>query len=478
MFAEGWHQGLYRRMAIGAGVLITLVLTGQTLLFMYLFRQMNNVNLDDLHQRGVTWTRAISDDLGQRLEQSRTLDVAQRLTQLDATQRVFVIFRDGRMLGLVPPANVIDVVASDFATIPEAGPVPASWERSPYCASPLKVDGRVVGVVGINPLSTLQRLWPLIGAAGIAVLVGAIALFSFAMVGPVRARLSDLRAAAIRLGEGQFETRVKIEGTDEVAQVARAFNSMADELEKRTTALETSDRLRRQLVADVSHELMTPLTAVLGHLETLDMDEVTLDERQRRKQVAIAMREARRLRRVIGDLLDTARYEAGGVQLDVEEISTTELFKQVAARHEHECRVRDMTFDSSVSPDAETFEADPFRIEQAIENVVSNAFRHAPNHGRISLTAQRSGNNIVIEVCDSGEGIAAEHLPHIFDRFYKASAARSIASPGSGLGLSIVKAIVTRHGGQVSATSAGGIGTIIRMEFPAAAVLTESALQA
>jgi signal transduction histidine kinase len=372
----------------------------------------------------------------------------------------------------------MDVVGSDFAMVPEGGPVPASWERSPYCASPLKVGGKVVGVVGITPLSTLQRLWPLIGAAGIAVLVAAIGLFSFAMVRPVRTRLSELQAAAKKLGEGQFDTRVKMDGADEVAQVARAFNSMADELEKRTTALETSDRLRRQLVADVSHELMTPLTAVLGHLETLDMDEVALDEQQRRRQVAIAMREARRLRRLIGDLLDTARYEAGGVQLDFEEISTTELFKQVAARHEHECRTRDIAFESSVSPEVETFEADPFRIEQAIENVVSNAFRHTPNHGRISLTAQRSENNIVIEVCDSGEGIPSEHLPHIFDRFYKASSAKSIASPGSGLGLSIVKAIVTRHGGQVSATSAGGIGTIIRMEFPAVAVLAESPLQA
>src|SRR5262245_48807085 len=102
--------------------------------------------------------------------------------------------------------------------------------------------------------------------------------------------------------------------------------------------------------------------------------------------MAIAMLEARRLRRVIGDLLDTARYEAGGVQLNVEEISTAELFRQVAMRHEQECRAREITFETSVSPDAEAFEADPFRIEQAIENVVSNAFRHTPNNGRITVT--------------------------------------------------------------------------------------------
>src|SRR5262249_9686778 len=108
--------------------------------------------------------------------------------------------------------------------------------------------------------------------------------------------------------------------------------------------------------------------------------------------------------------------------------------------------------------------------------VVSNALRHTPNNGRIAVTAQRCGENIVIEVCDSGEGIPAEHLPHIFDRFYKASSAKSIASPGSGLGLSIGKAIVTRHGGHVGATSAAGIGTIIRIDLPAESRVTQGQL--
>src|SRR5207244_4837912 len=138
---------------------------------------------DDLHQRGVAWTRAIGDDLAQRLEESTNVDVAQRLSQLDVTHRVFVIFRDGRTVGSAPAAAV-SVVASDFASVPEPGPMPASWERSVYCASPVKAGGKVIAVVGITPLSAFQRLWPLIGAAGIVVLIGAIVLFSFAMVGP------------------------------------------------------------------------------------------------------------------------------------------------------------------------------------------------------------------------------------------------------------------------------------------------------
>jgi signal transduction histidine kinase len=473
MTGRHWHQGLYRRFALGFLAAVMLVLLTQVAGIVWLFRMANDASSYDLHQRALTWTRAISADLAENLETSAHSDIGERLAQIDATHRVFVILRDGRVFGAPPPSVVIDTVRADFASVPAEGPVPGSWERSVYAGAALPVAGDVVGVVGITPRSIFERFGPLIGATGVMVLTATIVLFSIAIVRPVRARLSQLQGAARKLGRGELETRVHIEGTDEVAEVAQAFNSMADELEQRTKALETSDRLRRQLVADVSHELMTPLTAVLGHLETLDMDEISLDATERRKQIAVAIREANRLRRLIRELLEAAKLEAGGVELSCEEIPTAQLFHQILVRHEHDCRIRNILLETTISPDAELFEADPFRIEQAIENVVANAFRHTPSGGRISLTAGRHDDTIVIEVCDSGEGISAEHLPHIFDRFYKLSSARGIASPGSGLGLSIVKAIVNRHGGEVGAWSARGTGTVITMKLPAASPATE-----
>ena len=467
-----WHQGLYRRIALGFLAAVGLLLMAQAAGFLWLF-QLGNSSSDEMHQRGITWTRAISTDLGQYLETSPADgDIAARLAQTDATRRVFIIMRDGHVFGPAPK-GVVDSVSADFAMVPAEGPLPGSWERSMYAGSALPVSGKVAGVVGITPPSIFERFGALIGAVGIILLIATIVVFSVAIVRPVRARLLELQTAAKKLGGGELDTRLDIEGSDEVADVARAFNAMADELERRTRAHETSDRLRRQLVADVSHELMTPLTAVLGHLETLDMDEVALDPAERRTQLAVAIREARRLRRLIRELLETAKLEAGGVELNCEEIVTAELFHEIQRRHAHECRAKAIAFDASIAPEAESFEADPFRIEQAIENVVANAFRHTPGGGRISLTAQRRGENIVIEVCDSGEGISPEHLPHIFDRFYKSSSAKGIASPGSGLGLSIVKAILNRHGGHVSASSAAGTGTIIAMELPVTAHLPE-----
>jgi signal transduction histidine kinase len=221
------------------------------------------------------------------------------------------------------------------------------------------------------------------------------------------------------------------------------------------------------LIADVSHELMTPLTAILGHLETLSMVEVRLDDEKRQRSVAISIREARRLERLIGELLEAARLEAGGGDLQMQEVALAGLFEQVIAHHEHDSRARNIRFVSSIASEAALVLGDPFRLEQVLENVTSNAIRHAHEGGTIELRAEAESDTVILTVTDSGDGIAPDQLPFIFDRFFKAGSVKGVASRGSGLGLSIVKAIVTRHGGHVSATSTPNLGTTIRIELPA-----------
>ena len=319
--------------------------------------------------------------------------------------------------------------------------------------------------LGILPRAVFERFGTLIVGI-VATLIALATLFlSAVIVKPIRDRLADLQQAAAMLREGDSAARAHEEGADEVTELAAGFNAMADELERRTAALETSDRLRRQLITDVSHELMTPLTAVPGHLETLTMDEVRLDEAQRQQQVGVAQREAQRLERLIGDLLQAARLEAGGLDLNRETIRIRDLFEELTARHEHAFRKRHITVRSSVADDLVLF-ADPFRIEQVLENLLANALRHTPDGGSISLNAVPRESVVTLEVRDSGEGIPEVDLPFVFDRFYKATSSLSVASPGSGLGLTIVKAIVLRHGGKVAAASEPGHGTTIRIELP------------
>jgi two-component system sensor histidine kinase BaeS len=230
---------------------------------------------------------------------------------------------------------------------------------------------------------------------------------------------------------------------------------MGEELASRAKALDVSDQARRQLLADVSHELMTPLTAMRGYIETLTMKELPLDLATRERYLHIINDETHRLERIIGDLLDLARLEGGGGTMRLEEVPVHALFERVHARHERELTGRRVTLAANISNGAETVQGDPDRLEQALQNLAANALRHTPDGGEIVMSADVVGDALRLRVRDSGAGIPPEHLPLIFDRFYKADASRKAAG-GSGLGLSIVRAIVERHGGSVAAHNEGG----------------------
>jgi signal transduction histidine kinase len=287
--------------------------------------------------------------------------------------------------------------------------------------------------------------------------------------GPARRRLRALETAARRLGSGDLAARAPDRGGDEIAAVASAFNAMAVDLSARVEALAASDRVRRQLLADVSHELTTPVTAMRGYLETLRMPELTLDEATRERYLTIISDETNRLERLIGDLLDLARLEGGGGALHIEDLAVAGLFDRVTARHEHACRAAGITMARSIEQGAEAVAGDRDRLEQALQNLAANAIRYAPPGSTVRLRSQIADGGVALSVEDEGaSGIAPEHRPHIFDRFYKADAARAAeasVSGGSGLGLSIVKAIVERHGGRISVTSRPG-HTIFQVFLP------------
>jgi signal transduction histidine kinase len=315
------------------------------------------------------------------------------------------------------------------------------------------VHGDFVGLVTVLPgrpalMATLRPLAPTLTLSGLAVLGLGAAAAALVIFGPVRRRLQQLEDAATRLGAGETRARAPEHGGDEVAALARSFNRMAADLQARAEALTASDKARRQLLADVSHELMTPLTAMRGYLETLAMAELTLDPPTRERYLRIVDEETRRLEHIIGDLLDLARLEGSGAALRRTFVDTRALFERVALRHERELMERGVRLVVRVDPAATQVVGDPDRLQQALQNLAANALRHTPAGGEITLAAEPAGGATRIVVRDTGPGIAPEHLPLIFDRFYKADVSR--AGGGTGLGLSIVKAIVERHGGTIA----------------------------
>jgi signal transduction histidine kinase len=388
---------------------------------------------------------------------------------------VFVALRDESMFSNTtgPVPGIVRLTAlSAFGT----RRLVATDAVPPIATAPVLVDDRLVGLVLIlvrppRPPSgpaVPREVGQLLSLPSTLLLTAAAVLVAMVIFYPARRRLRALEHAAQRLGEGDLGARAPQKGGDEIARVAAAFNRMAGELETRDAALRTSDALRRQMMADVSHELKTPLTAMRGYIETLRMPEVVLDEDRRNRYFETIDRETRRLERIVKDLLDLARYEHGSVVLQRRLFDIERLFENVAGRHERDAHTKGVAIRIHVDAHADQIVADPDRIEQAVENLVGNALRHTPPGGTITLSATLSNGVATLSVSDTGAGIAPEHLPNVFERFYKVDTARAAESTGSGLGLSISKAIVERHGGTIRVTSQPG-QTTFRVVLPQSA---------
>src|SRR6185503_8327758 len=268
------------------------------------------------------------------------------------------------------------------------------------------VDGLPVGTVAVllgrPPMGMVVReLAPTMALVGGSVLIVGSMLIALFVFGPARRRMRQLQEATVRFGAGDMTARAPDRGGDEVAALARSFNQMGDELANRAHALELSDKARRQLLADVSHELMTPLTAMRGYIETLSMKELALDSATRDRYLRIIDDETHRLERIIGDLLDLARLEGGGGTFRREEVPVHALFERVHARHERELTARHVTLAANIAKGADTVYGDADRLEQALQNLAANALRHTPDDGEIVMSADVLGKAVRLRVRDS-----------------------------------------------------------------------------
>jgi len=230
------------------------------------------------------------------------------------------------------------------------------------------------------------------------------------------------------------------------------------------TDLRHLETMRRDFVANVSHELKTPLTSIAGYAETLVSD--TPDPTTTRRFLEVILGNARRMHRLVDDLLDLSRIESGGWEPEPESVDLADTAAEILESFAERARSAGVTLAVEVAPAAATLTADPQSIRQILTNLVDNALRYTPPGGRIAVAARREDRSTLLEVRDTGSGIPAEHLPRLFERFYRVDPSRSRADGGTGLGLAIVKHLVEAHGGTSSADSVLGEGTVIRARFP------------
>jgi signal transduction histidine kinase len=262
--------------------------------------------------------------------------------------------------------------------------------------------------------------------------------------------LGHVVAAADRVASGDFAVRVAEHGPPWLRSVAGAFNSMAARLEQQR-------RQRRDLMADIAHELRTPLSAVQGRLEGMLDGVYPRDERQ----VAQVLEQTRLLARLVDDLRTLAHSESGTLALQKELTDLGVLLEETMTSFRPGAELGSVVLSARIPADIPLLEIDPLRIREVVANLVSNAVRHTPAGGTVSIEAEVLQDRVAVRVSDNGAGIPPDELGHIFDRFYKGS-----VSSGSGLGLTIARNLVTAHGGTITADSHVRIGTTFTVTLP------------
>ncbi|GAB3424312.1 sensor histidine kinase [Flindersiella endophytica] len=295
-------------------------------------------------------------------------------------------------------------------------------------------------------------LWRTAATALIVLLIAAAitVLAGRRMMQPIHA----LTGAAQRMTAGDRTARVSTGGKDEVGRLARAFNTMAETIER-------NEQQRKAMVSDIAHELRTPLSNVRGYLEAAEDGVVPLD----RSLVRSLLEDAGLLERLVGDLQQLALADAGMLHLHPEECDVSDLARQVVAAYCGTAERLGVELELSATEPV-TVQADPGRLRQALGNLVDNALSYTGEGGRVEVSVRRSGGFVECAVSDTGPGIAPEHLPHLFERFYRADPSRSRATGGSGLGLAITKHLVEAHSGAVAVKSTVGKGSVFTVHLP------------
>ena len=299
----------------------------------------------------------------------------------------------------------------------------------------------------------------LIFATCIAIVLGYFLSAAFAD------KINALRTAARAIAAGQLNTRIRVPGRDEVTELAESFNNMAAQLESAAAMRQEAEQMRRNLIAWVGHDLRTPLTSVRAMVEAL-ADGMVDDPATAARYLRTAKRDIHALSLLIDNLFEMAQIDAGGLQLDRQPNSLSDLISDTLESFHGLAEEKGIKLQGQVTPAVDPVSMDARLIGRVLTNLISNAIRHTPGGGTIAVNARSVVGGVEVSVRDSGDGIRPEDLPHVFEQFYRGEKSRSRATGGAGLGLAIVKSFVEAHSGAIRAESKVGEGTRFTFFLP------------
>ncbi|GAB5520631.1 MAG: ATP-binding protein [Rhodothermales bacterium] len=386
--------------------------------------------------------------------------------------------------GQEPVRAVLDTQPLDAmlagASLPLLGPDPQRAEgQKPFTVAPLEIMGEqgcylyivlgseryqsVAAMVGESYIA--QTLWK---AFGLILLVTAIVgLLLFALL---TRRLSAMNVAVRRFTGGQHDARVAVRSSDEIGQLGTTFNQMADTIVQNMDALKRTDQIRRDLIANVSHDLRSPIASIQGYLETILIKAESLSKPHLVNYVDTALSSTRKLNTLVGELFELSKLDAKQIEPENESFGLLDLVQDIVQQFEPKAQSAGVTLAAELPEQAPLVFADIRLVDRAISNLIDNAIRHTPAGGEVRIAPFIDGDGVRVQVIDTGVGISAEDLPHIFDRFYRVDKSRNTRTGGAGLGLAITKKIVELHNSTLSVKSALGEGTTFSFMLPRVAV--------
>jgi signal transduction histidine kinase len=421
--------------------------------------------------------------------------LGQRAMIINPTVEIYLLDTEGRILGHALPPEAVRAERVDLAPVKELvgggsemplrSTDPRHLDRQKiFSAHPVMDDGVLQGylyaVLGGQKFDELadsvrgsyvQRLSL---AALLAIALGAFGV-GLLVFGLLTRRLTRLTADVSRFTRSGFnpdtipppsEPAGEGGSGDEITQLRDAFSRMAGKIQEQVESLKETDRLRRELISNVSHDLRTPLASMHGYVETLLLKNDSLSDAERLRYLEITRKHSLRLRRLIGDLFELSKLDSASIQPSLETFSLGELLQDVTQEFELEAQRKDVALSAEAPSGATLVHADIGLIQRVLENLLRNALKYTPAGGSITISLDPRPDRVAVAVADTGCGIAEHDLEHIFDRFYRSEQADERRTSSAGLGLAIVKKILDLHGSRITVRSAPDQGTRFEFDIP------------
>jgi signal transduction histidine kinase len=400
---------------------------------------------------------------------------------------IYVLDADGNVLAPQPaeaglardrvdPAPIRAFIAPPGPLkLPIYGDDPRSaTEQKPFSAAPIRIGGQpgylylILGGEQYESIANMLESSYIIRNSIVtlviaSVLIGIVGLTIFFLL---TKRLRTMLTAVRAFERGEHGIRLAETPRDEIGQLARAFNDMASRVESTLDEMRRSDQLRRELVANVSHDLRSPLASVQGYLETLLIKDASLPAEERRRFVEIIHNNVLRLGTLVSELFELSRLEAQQIRPVLEPFALSELVQDVVVKLQPQAQERHVTLSSALPRDLPFVLADIGMIERVLTNLIDNALRYTPREGHVEVSLAREVGQVRVRVTDSGLGIPPEDLPYVFDRFYRVDKSRSRESGGSGIGLAIARHILEMHNRPIAVERSTPQGTVFAFTLP------------